>query len=110
MENMKEMQNRIKQNKFIKNNGTVLRAINMLRYKYIPLVDLKYALEPNINEAELIDSVNYLSESGFVELRHIGTKAEASLADMAFEEIEAKLSADGIKLLAGKKTDECIEA
>ncbi len=39
-----EMHNRIKQKKFIENNGKVLRTINSLRYKYVPLKELAYGL------------------------------------------------------------------
>lgn len=44
----KEMQSRIRQKKFFKNNGIVLKGINLLRTKYVQLTELKYALEPTI--------------------------------------------------------------
>ena len=105
----KEMQERIRQKKFFRNNGIVLKGINLLREKYVQLSELKYALEPSINEHELRDSINYLSESGYINMRNIRSKQSTTLADCDFYDIEAKVSADGIKIIALVKTDECIE-
>lgn len=105
----KEMQERIRQKKFFRNNGVVLKGINLLREKYVQLSELKYALEPTLTEQELRDSINYLSESGFINMRNIRTKQTTSLADCDFYEIEAKVSAEGIKIIACVKSDECIE-
>lgn len=105
----KDMQARIRQGRFVKNNGTILRAINIYRYKYLTLTDLRYAVELTIPETDLIDSVNYLYESDYIELRHTSTKADTSLADTPFEDLEAKLSAKGIQLLNGKVDDPCID-
>lgn len=105
----KEMQSRIRQKKFFKNNGIVLKGINLLRTKYVQLTELKYALEPTITEQELRDSINYLSEAGYINMRNIRSKQSTSLADCDFDNIEAKVSADGIKIIACVKTDECID-
>lgn len=105
----KEMTERIRQKKFFKNNGVVLKGINLLRTKFVQLTELRYALEPAMSEAELRDSVNYLTESGYINLRNIRTKQPTTLADCDFEDIEAKVSADGIKVIACVKTDECID-
>lgn len=104
-----EMQNRIRQKKIFRNNGMVLKGINLLRTKYVTLTELKYALEPTITETELRDSVNYLSESGYINMRNIHDKQSTTLADCNFEDIEAKVSADGIKIIACVKSDECID-
>lgn len=104
MENA-EMQNKIRQRKFIENNGKVLRTINSLRYRYVSLKDLSYGLEPSMTTSELLDCVNYLTLSGYIVTRHIRTKAEITIADAAYDDLEAKLSADGISLLSGTKSD-----
>lgn len=104
-----EMQNRIRQKKIFRNNGMVLKGVNMLRTKYVTLMELKYALEPAMTEAEFRDSVNYLSESGYINMRNIHDKQPTTLADCNFEDIEAKVSADGIKIIACVKSDECID-
>lgn len=108
MEN-KELQERIRQKKFFHNNGVVLKGINLLRTQYVSLSELKYALEPTMTESELRDSVNYLSESGYIKMRNIRSKQYTTLADCEFDEIEAKVSADGIKIIACVRTDECID-
>ena len=105
----KEIQDRIRQKKFFRNNGVVLKGINLLRTQYIKLSELKYALEPTMTESELRDSINYLSESGYINMRNTENKQFTTLADCDFESIEAKVSADGIKIIACVKSDECID-
>ena len=92
---------------FKENNGSVMRTINMLRHKYHKLKSVKYAL-PDISEGEVLDSVNYLHEAGYIHLRNVITKQPCTLADCDFDDLEAKLTAKGISLLAGGVTDPCI--
>ncbi len=106
--NAEEVKKRIKQNKFVTNNGMVLRAANTLREKYVALTELSYALEPSMTESELTDCLNYLSRSGYIELRDIRTHEVKYLSDADFEELETILTPNGIKLLNGRKNDECI--
>lgn len=106
---VKEFQERIRQKNFFHNNGVVLKGVNLLRDKYVRLSELKYAFEPSMSEQELRDSLNYLSESGYINMRNISSKKDTTLADCNFEEIEAKVSANGIKIIACVRTDECIE-
>lgn len=94
--------------KFIANNGVVLRAVNIGRTKYNKLTQLCAALESDMDKAEFTDSINYLSLADFIDLRRCGDKQPAALADDEFENIEAKVSAKGIRLLSGKITDECV--
>ena len=103
------MQERIRQKKFFRNNGVVLKGINLLRTQYVKLSELRYALEPTMTEYELRDSINYLSESGYINMRNTDNKQATTLADCTFEDIEAKVSADGIKIIACVKSDECID-
>lgn len=105
----KEMAERIRQKKFFRNNGIVLKGINLLRTQFVSLTELKYALEPAMTESELRDSVNYLSESGYINMRNIHDKQPTTLADCDFNDIEAKVSADGIKIIACVRSDECID-
>lgn len=97
----------IKAGNFKENNGSVMRTINMLRHKYHKLKSVKYAL-PDISEGEVLDSVNYLHEAGYIHLRNVITKQPSTLADCDFDDLEAKLTAKGISLLAGGVTDSCI--
>lgn len=106
MDMEKQMQ-LIKAENFRENNGSVMRTVNMLRHKYHKLKSVKYAL-PDVSEGEVLDSINYLYEAGYIHLRNIITKEQATLADCEFDELEAKLTAKGISLLAGGITDPCI--
>lgn len=104
-----EIKKRMKQNRFVSNNGMVLRAANALREKYTALDDLRFALEPSMSEGERTDCLNYLSRSGYVELRDIRTHEVKYLSDADFERLEAILTPKGVQLLAGTASDPCID-
>lgn len=105
----KEMMDRIRQKNFFGNNGKVLKAVNLLRDKYVPLSDVRYALEPNMTESDFRDAVNYLTESEYIKLRHMESKQNTTLADAHMDTLEAKVTASGIKVIACVKKDECID-
>ena len=96
-----EMMKKIRAGNFVANNGRVLRTINILRYDFNKLTNVSYAL-PDLQEDEILDSINYLTEAGYIELRHIETKAPipTGLADHDYRLLAAKLTAKGISLLA----------
>lgn len=98
---------RISAGNFVENNGSVLRAVNILKTKFNRLKDIKYAL--NIEKNDIENSINYLYEAGYLHLRNIDSHADTSLADNDFDDIEAKLTAKGIQLLAGVIEDDCVE-
>ena len=102
-----ETAKKIKQVKFIKNNGAVLRTVNLLRYQFVKMTDALYATE--LDESAFLDSVNYLVESGYVQLRDAKSKVAVNISDKGIELIEGKLTDKGIKLLAGVITDELID-
>lgn len=104
----KDILQKMRADDFVKNNGKVLRAINIGRPRYNRLESLRSALEPDIDRSQFSDCVNYLSEAGYITLRRIGDKLPASVSDDDIGEIEAKVSAEGIRLLNGKKNDPCI--
>lgn len=99
---------KIKARRFVENNGQVLRTINILRVGYEKLTDVKYALS-DISEHDFLDSINYLFLSEYIMLRKIKSKEPADIADVQYEELEAKLSQKGIKLLEGKINDNSVE-
>ena len=107
MDMEKQMQ-LIRAGNFKENNGSVMRTINMLRTQYHRLKSVEYAL-PNITKGEISDSVNYLYEAGYIHLRDIVTKELTTLADSDFDDLEAKLTAKGLSLLAGGINDPCIK-
>lgn len=99
---------RISAGNFVENNGSVLRAINILKTKYNKLKDISYALN-HVDRTDIENSVNYLYEAGYLRLRHTENKQPTFLADTDFDLIEGKLTAKGIQLLAGVIKDECVE-
>ena len=107
MDMEKQMQ-LIRAGNFNENNGSVMRTINMLRCQYHKLKSVEYAL-PDITKGEITDSVNYLYEAGYIHLRTVLSKEPSTLADSDFDDLEAKLTAKGISLLAGGINDPCIK-
>lgn len=95
---------------FIHNNGLVLRIINILRYKYNRLTGVKDVVAGHgVEEDEFLDSVNFLVEEGYLHLRLTADKTPASLADNDYQDMEAKLTGKGIRLLCGGIRDNQIE-
>lgn len=99
---------KIKAGRFVRNNGRVLRTINMLRFKFVRLSDAQYALD-DIPDNEFLDSVNFLQESRYIQLRDLVSHQSALLSDTDYEELEAKLTDKGIRLLAGRQKDELVD-
>lgn len=57
---------------FVHNNGKVLRTVNILRLKYNKLMGVQSVLEDDgIAEDEFLDSVNFLTEEGYIHLRRM---------------------------------------
>lgn len=98
---------RISAGNFVENNGSVLRAVNILKTKFNRLKDIKYAL--NIEKNDIENSINYLHEAGYLHLRNSENRQPSSLSDDDFDVLEGKLTARGIQLLAGVIQDECVE-
>jgi len=101
--------NKMRQERFFINNRTVLQSVNVLREKYVSLNDLSLALFPEIGENEFRDCVNYLTEGEYIQSRDKSSKESATLADIAIDKLESKLTYEGIQLLSGKRKDACID-
>lgn len=96
---------------FVHNNGRVLRTINILRTKYNKLTGVERVLQDDgISEDEFLDSINFLADEEYIKLRIISSKDEVNdIADNDYRTLEAKLTAKGIRLLAGGIEDNMIE-
>jgi len=95
---------------FVKNNGAVLRTINILRHSYNKLAGVQSVLAGNgISEGEFLDCIHFLSEEGYIDLRDIGSKFKVVLADSNYIVLEAKVTAKGVRLLAGGIDDNMVE-
>lgn len=91
-------------------NGQVLRTINILREKYNKLELVQSILEESgIQINSFMDALNFLSMEGYIKLRFINTHLDADIADASYKDCEAKVTAKGIRLLAGGIKDDMIE-
>lgn len=104
------MGNELKQVRFVINNGRVLRRINLLRYDYADLATVQKVVErEGLTVNEFLDCINFLSEERYIHLRTRAGKRDASLAGNEYNELEAKVAAKGIRLLAGDIEDKLVE-
>ncbi|MBQ5333987.1 MAG: type VI secretion protein [Oscillospiraceae bacterium] len=108
--NEQDIIKKMRADNFVKNNGVVLRAINIGRKSYNRLSSLCGALAPEIEKAEFTDCINYLSESKYIILRRCDNKQPANFSDNEIVDLEAKVSPEGIQLLAGMISDPCVRA
>ena len=105
-----KLKEQARKNAFRSNNGAVIRAVNIIRTDYVQLDMVLAALTPKIGKAEIMDGINYLTEAEYIRLRVIGTDRQSTLADSDFSELEAKLTAKGIRLVNGAEARESRQA
>lgn len=102
------LRQKIENGNFIKNNGRILQMLNVMTGEFKKLTDLGYVLY-DVEEHEIVRSVDYLYESGYIKLRDSETGKPSELSGASFKSLSAKLTADGVRILVGRKTDECVE-
>ncbi|MDL2294914.1 hypothetical protein LJC60_09890 [Ruminococcaceae bacterium OttesenSCG-928-D13] len=94
---------------FRKNNGIVMRRVNILRTDYAPVHDVILSIQeksPTITEGQLRDSFNFLLRAEYLEMQYIRTKEPiARIAGVNLHELEATLTLKGIRLMSGSITD-----
>lgn len=94
---------------FIEANAQVLLALNILAHQYHRLTDLQgLLLGRGVSEGEFLDSVNFLSEEGYLRLRRLVDGEGAELADSDYRKLEGLLTGKGKRLLYGNIQDELI--
>lgn len=105
-----ELLHRLDGANLIKNNGRVLRTLTILQGSYQKLTGIQGVLENDgISKGEFLESVQFLSEDGYLHLRDISTKESVMLVDSAYSCLEAKITTKGTRLLSGKAKDDMIE-
>lgn len=102
-----KIKQKIENGNFIKNNGRILKMLNVMSGEFKKLTELKYVLS-DMEEYEIVKSIDYLFESGYIKLRNYETKQPAALADTPFKYLSAKLTNTGIQVLVEKIKDACI--
>lgn len=98
----------IENGNFFANNGRILQLLNVISGDFKKLTEIKFVLS-DMGEDEIVKSIDYLYESGYLKLRNVETSRATTLADTPFKYLSAKLTADGVRVLVGKKTDDCID-
>ncbi|MCU6720431.1 type VI secretion protein [Porcipelethomonas ammoniilytica] len=102
-----KLKQEIENGNFFVNNGRILQMLNILAGDFKKLTEIKYVLS-DLEEYEIVRSIDYLYESGYVKLRNTDNGKPTTLADAPFKCLSAKLTAEGVRILVGKKTDDCI--
>ena len=102
--NRDEMMKRIRADAFPANNGSVLTCINLLnRSGFSPLEQVRVGVKNwGVEKPEFLDSIHFLKLAGYIETRTIeGRISGADLADYDYDELEARASEKGIRLMQG---------
>lgn len=98
----------IEKGNFKDNNGAIMRLFNMAAYKFYKIKEIMYAL-PYISKEDVLKGMDYLSGEGYVIVRNILTREVADISDNSYDELEAKLSTKGMKLLECAITDPLVD-
>lgn len=109
--NEQELRQKIEAGELAANNGTVMRtlAIAGSDYKYLKLKALLLALAGNISRNGLCSSINYLADSGYLHVRRIEDKSEASVSDAEPEDLEVKLTPRGMQVQRCMRKDPLVD-
>jgi hypothetical protein len=108
--NKRKVIDEIVANDFAKLNGAIVRAMgNIFHSTWFKACDLQVVFRDKA-ESDIYVSLDYLQQCGMIAVRHIGSKDAVDIADFDLDEVEVRLTADGIKLLMVRKKDELIEA
>ena len=70
---------------------------------------LLLALAGGMDRMALCSSINYLADSGYLQVRCIEDKAPSSVSDAELEELEVKLTPRGIQLQRCVKKDPLVD-
>jgi hypothetical protein len=101
---------RLRAGAFTVNNGRILCTINLLREKYNALRSVEKGVRSEgIDRQDFIDSIHFLTEEGYINLRTIENHVPAILADTDYQLLEAKVTGKGIRLLGGGLEDNMID-
>lgn len=106
----KDIKKKIIQSDFSKNNGRIIRTVNLLSGKYINLHTAFMALEEYMDMGKFKSSIDYLYRSCYIEIRVENTKKIISDMDRyTLKEMEMTLTQKGIKIAMGYIEDEAVE-
>ncbi|EJU21162.1 hypothetical protein HMPREF1143_1990 [Peptoanaerobacter stomatis] len=105
-----EIRKKIEQSDFAKNNGRVIRTINVLSGKFINVDSVCDALNNVMSIGEFDECLIYLYKGVYIEVREAATQRIVDdFAKYVYSELEVTLTQKGIKLARGFITDEAVE-
>ena len=105
-----DVRKRIEQSDFAKNNGRVIRTINVLSGKFVNIDSVCDALADNMSIGEFNECLIYLHRGVYIEVRAVCTHHIIDDFDKhIYSELEVALTQKGIKLARGFITDEAVE-
>lgn len=108
MEYEKEMKRRLEVGDFARNNGRILRTVNILRGKWINLATVQEALERDMNVGDFENSIIYLEKSGYVEVRDTTSKTIIEVGTASYSHAEVTLTKEGMDVALYFKKDEAV--
>ena len=105
-----EIRKKLEQENFSKNNGRIVRTINVLSGKFISLDAVCSALMEYMNEGEFEQGIIYLHKACYIEIRMKYThKILDDFEKHSYSELECSLTQKGIKLARGFVEDEAVD-
>ncbi|MDL2327573.1 hypothetical protein LJC64_02805 [Ruminococcaceae bacterium OttesenSCG-928-A11] len=102
-----ELREDLKRQQFIANNGQVLRTLNLLDFKERLVYNIYYIMR-DVQPADLLNSLIYLSEAGYIEIQHKdgpGCIGEHPLSCR----VPVSITRTGIELLMGLAENPAVE-
>lgn len=109
MMDKKKIINEIEANDFSKQNGSVIRTIGtVFNTKWFDACDLKVVFK-DLEESDIYQTLDYLQQGSFIAVRNKESKDNVEVYDFDLDEIEIRLTNEGLKLLMIRKKDELIE-
>lgn len=107
--NKKKIMDEIAAKDFSELNGAVMRTIGtVFNSRWFKASDLLVAFKDK-DETDIYFSLDYLQQGGFIAVRSIESKEAVEIYDFDLDEVEVRLTNDGLKLLMFRKKDELIE-
>lgn len=105
-----EVKKKLMQNDFAKNNGRIIRTVNVMGGKFVNAHSVCEALGSYMNLCEFDESFIYLHKSCYIEIRlKNGGKIIDDFGKYAYSDVEVALTQKGIKIARGFIVDEAVD-
>lgn len=102
------LRKRLQQYAFRKNNGQIMRTVNMLKSQESTVGNICYLLQGEPTEA-VQNSLNYLSEAGYIRITGPMGEAFSGQIDESTKDHRITLTATGMELIMGVRENPAVE-